>query len=282
MIIKKILNNNAVLSSNDKGEDIIILGKGIAFQKKVGESITLTNRTEIFTGSNKDLNEKLLDIVSNIPQEYLHITEKVVEMIEKDYGKQINNIIYVTLTEHIQGAIERFHSGVELKNPFLTEIKRLYSDEYEVSKKTLTLIQNEFGIKFNEDEAGFIAFHIVNAELNGDMENIFKITKIMHEILDVIKYHFKVEFDEDTLQYHRFVTHLKFFAQRIFNQTTHSEEDNELFYILKEKYGESFLCVEKIKTLIEKKYQYALSEEEQLYLMIHIQRIKNKVSKPME
>ena len=39
MIIKRILNNNAVMSVDESGEDIIVKGKGIAFQKKSGDKI---------------------------------------------------------------------------------------------------------------------------------------------------------------------------------------------------------------------------------------------------
>lgn len=39
MVIKKILNNGAVLTTNQDGEEIVALGKGIAFNKKAGDSI---------------------------------------------------------------------------------------------------------------------------------------------------------------------------------------------------------------------------------------------------
>ena len=39
MKIKKILNNNAIISENDQTEEIIITGKGIAFGKKAGDLI---------------------------------------------------------------------------------------------------------------------------------------------------------------------------------------------------------------------------------------------------
>ena len=48
--------------------------------------------------------------------------------------------------------------------------------------------------------------------------------------------------------------------------------------ILKEKYHESYECVLKIKELIEHEYNYDLSLEEQLYLMIHIERIRTKAT----
>ena len=108
------------------------------------------------------------------------------------------------------------------------------------------------------------------------MSNIVNITKIMQEILNIIKYFFKVEFNEESVAYYRFITHLKFFAQRVFNNAIYDEDEAELFDILKEKYKESYNCVLKIKSFIEHEYSYALSDEEQLYLIIHIERIVTK------
>ncbi|MEE0427311.1 MAG: PRD domain-containing protein [Turicibacter sp.] len=279
MYIEKVLNNNAFISLDENGEEIIVMGKGIAFGKKGNQKVDLTNLNyKIFSCKNKNINNKLISIVSDLSQEYILLTRKIISTFEKEYNKKLNEIIYVSLTEHIHGAIERYHQGIQVKNPLLMEIKRLFADEYEIGRRALEMIHQDFGVLFEEDEAGYIAYHIVNAELNNDMINIANITKVMQQVLSVIKYHFKVEFNEESSTYYRFITHLKFFAQRVFSNAVYEEEDTELFFILKEKYHESYECVLKIKELIEHEYNYDLSLEEQLYLMIHIERIRTKAT----
>ena len=279
MYIEKVLNNNAFISLDENGDEIIVMGKGIAFGKKGNQKVDLTNLNyKIFSCKNKNINNKLISIVSDLSQEYILLTRKIISTFEKEYNKKLNEIIYVSLTEHIHGAIERYHQGIQVKNPLLMEIKRLFADEYEIGRRALEMIHQDFGVLFEEDEAGYIAYHIVNAELNNDMINIANITKVMQQVLSVIKYHFKVEFNEESSTYYRFITHLKFFAQRVFSNAVYEEEDTELFFILKEKYHESYECVLKIKELIEHEYNYDLSLEEQLYLMIHIERISTKAT----
>lgn len=279
MYIEKVLNNNAFISLDENGDEIIVMGKGIAFGKKGNQKVDLTNLNyKIFSCKNKNINNKLISIVSDLSQEYILLTRKIISTFEKEYNKKLNEIIYVSLTEHIHGAIERYHQGIQVKNPLLMEIKRLFADEYEIGRRALEMIHQDFGVLFEEDEAGYIAYHIVNAELNNDMINIANITKAMQQVLSVIKYHFKVEFNEESSTYYRFITHLKFFAQRVFSNAVYEEEDTELFFILKEKYHESYECVLKIKELIEHEYNYDLSLEEQLYLMIHIERIRTKAT----
>ena len=276
MKIEKILNNNAFISFDENGEEVIVMGKGIAFGKRAGQCAELIKGYKVFKNSDKELNKRFKSIISDIPQEYMKITERVVFALEKEFDKKINDVIYVSLTEHIHGAIERFKQGIQLKNPMLIDIKRLFKDEYEVSKQALEYIEEEFGIVFEEDEAAYIAQHIINAELNDNMIDVANITKIMQEILSVIKYTYKMEFDEESIFYYRFITHLKFFALRIFNNSDYEDDNEEIFEVFKDKYIESYKCVLKIKDLIEKSYEYKLSKDEQLYLMIHIERITTK------
>lgn len=278
MKIEKILNNNAFISIDKNGEEVIVTGKGIAFGKKQGNEVELSGGYKIFSNSDQELNKRLKNIVSDIPEEYMKITEQVVFMLEKEYDKKVNDIIYVSLTEHIHGAVERFKKGIQIKNPLLIDIKRLFRDEYEVGKQALEAIQEEFGIEFEEDEAGYIAQHIVNAQLDDDMSDIVNVTRIMQDILNIIKYSYKIDFNEESVYYYRFVTHLKFFAQRILNRLTYEDDNVDIFEVFKDKYTESYKCVLKIKEQIKQIYDYELSKDEQLYLMIHIERITTKAS----
>ena len=278
MKIEKILNNNAFISIDKSGEEIVVIGRGIAFGKKQGNEVELSGGYKIFSNSDKELNQRLKNIVSDIPEEYMKITEQVVCMLEKEYDKKVNDIIYVSLTEHIHGAVERFKKGIQIKNPLLIDIKRLFRDEYEVSKQALEAIKEEFGIEFEEDEAGYIAQHIVNAQLDDDMSDIVNVTRIMQDILNIIKYSYKIDFNEESVYYYRFVTHLKFFAQRILNRLTYEDDNEDVFEVFKDKYNESYKCVLKIKEQIKQIYDYELSKDEQLYLMIHIERITTKAT----
>ena len=278
MKIEKILNNNAFISIDKSGEEIVVMGRGIAFGKKQGNEVELSGGYKIFSNSDKELNQRLKNIVSDIPEEYMKITEQVVCMLEKEYDKKVNDIIYVSLTEHIHGAVERFKKGIQIKNPLLIDIKRLFRDEYEVSKQALEAIKEEFGIEFEEDEAGYIAQHIVNAQLDDDMSDIVNVTRIMQDILNIIKYSYKIDFNEESVYYYRFVTQLKFFAQRILNRLTYEDDNEDVFEVFKDKYNESYKCVLKIKEQIKQIYDYELSKDEQLYLMIHIERITTKAT----
>ncbi|MFP3123076.1 PRD domain-containing protein [Ectobacillus funiculus] len=273
MKIDRILNNNAVISTKDK-QEIIIVGRGIAFKKQVGEEVNQEQIDKIFTLENEDIMKKFKTLIADMPIEYMEISERIIAYAKMKLGKKLNDSIYIHLTDHIYFAIERYRNNLPIKNGLLWETRQLYKEEYEIGLEALNMVCEQFGVILPEDEAGFLALHIVNAELNEEMPIVKNMTKVMQEILTMVKYHFKIEFNENSLPFYRFITHLKFFAQRLvkgnhYNSTT----DDGLYHVIQEKYPEAHKCSQKIKRFIESSYTYELTDEEMIYLTIHIERV---------
>ncbi len=274
MVIEKILNNNAVVSLSDERSEIIVMGKGIAFGKKRGDLIDDDRIEKVFTLKNGDLTNKLKQLIEEIPIEYMAVSEDIIKFTKLQLGKSLNDTIYISLTDHIHYAVERFKKGLIIKNGLLWEIKNLYKEEFQIGLEALKMIEQAFGVGLPEDEAAFIALHIVNAELNEDIGNIMAMTEIVKEILKIVKYHFLIEFEEESLNYYRFITHLKFFAQRLVNKEFYEDDrQDDLFQIVKTRYTDSYGCAIKIKEFINEKYQYIITQDEMMYLTIHIERV---------
>lgn len=159
----------------------------------------------------------------------------------------------------------------------LWEIKRFYNHEFLIGKEALTIIKKRLDIMLSEDEAASIALHIVNAQLNSrDMNDTLDITKMIQNILNIVKFHFNIELDEYSLHYERFITHLKFFAQRILSGKVVKSDDANFCEIIKEQYKDAYLCAEKVKKYILKEFNHEISDEEMMYLTVHIKRIVKK------
>ncbi|MNJ47290.1 Transcription antiterminator LicT [compost metagenome] len=172
--------------------------------------------------------------------------------------------------------MERQQKGLEIKNVLLWEVKQLYKEEFQIGLRTLEQIEQKLGIQLPEDEAAFIAIHLITAEMNEEVSTTMNITKFMQSIINIVKYHYKTEFDEDSLSYFRFITHLKFFAQRVFNGKHYDNNYEALYKMIKEKHQEAAACTEKIKLFVEKEYDHQLTSEEMLYLTVHIERIVSR------
>ncbi|MEH7305540.1 BglG family transcription antiterminator LicT [Neobacillus drentensis] len=276
MKIAKVINNNVISVLDAQNKELVIMGRGIAFQKRPGEEVDESKIEKTFKLDNKDVSEKFKTLLYDIPLEYMDVSERIISYAKEKLGKKLNDSIYVSLTDHITFAIERNKKGLLISNALLWEIKRIYSDEFAIGVKAIKKIDEMLGITLPEDEAGFIAMHIVNAELNEEMPNIVNITKLIQDILNIVKYHFKIEIDEESLNYFRFLTHLKFFTQRLFSENNLDNSDDYLYDMVKIKYPEAFGCTEKIKGFIEKTHGHIITKEEIAYLTIHIERVVNR------
>ncbi|MBO0424300.1 BglG family transcription antiterminator LicT [Enterococcus plantarum] len=277
MKVKKVINNNIVKSLDADNNEVLVMGKGIGFKKNIGDVIEDVLVEKVYT-SNPDLNtNKLTQLLSNVRLEHLQVANEIIGFAKVSLGKKLNENIYLTLTDHIDYAIERHNSGLPVRNALLWEIKRFYNHEYLIGKEALNIISNRLNISLPEDEAGFIALHIVNAELDlSQVSQVSEMTKVIQKIINIVKYHYKTDLDEYTLNYERFITHLKFFVQRLFSGIELDKDKDEGFlFMLKEKYQEEYLCALKIREYIGKEFDRDLQEDEMIYLTIHIRRITN-------
>lgn len=275
MKVKKIINNNIVKSVDSAGNEILVMGKGIGFQKKVGSEINDQLIEKVYTSNKEISSNKLIQMLANIRLEHVQVANEIISFAKVSLGKKLSENIYFTLTDHIDYAIERHQQGMPIKNALLWEIKRFYNHEYLIGKEALAIIERKIGIVLPEDEAGFIALHIVNAELDmSRVSQVAEMTQIIQNIVNIIKYHYKMDLDEYSLNYERFITHLKFFVQRLFSGVElEGDEDAGFLFMLKEKYKDEYTCALRVREYILKEFGRDLKEDEMIYLTIHIKRI---------
>ncbi|WP_297713430.1 BglG family transcription antiterminator LicT [Clostridium sp.] len=274
MIITRLLNNNVVITLDSNDEEIIVMGKGIGYQKSKGDTIDEEKINKVFRISNKEVSNKFQELFNKIPMEHMNLSSEIIEYAEGVLGKKLNDGIYISLSDHTYTAIKRIKDNITVKNALLWDIKRFYRDEFKIGMKALDIIEEKTKIRLPEDEAGFIALHMVNAQLNEEQPQVQGITKLIEEILTIVRINLRVEFKEESVFYYRFITHLRYFAQRLFyNNTYNGDSDDELLSIIKGKYPKEAECIDKVKLFINKKYNYELSSDEYIYLTIHIAKL---------
>lgn len=274
MRIKKILNNNAALAVDDKGNEIVYTGCGICFQKKSGDSIDESKIEKTFVM--EKTNEQFKQLVTEMPYEQVQVADEIIKYAEEKINKRLCNNIYITLTDHLGYAIERTKTGTVLKNKLLWEIKNFYKLEYSIGCHALEIVQEKLGVTLPEDEAGFFALHIVNAELDGNMHHTLETSEVISDIVSIVKYTFNTELDENTLSYERFITHLKYFLQRAEKKEFYPADNVEMFNMMIKKFPEAYKCASRIKSYMESKFPNEITDEEMLYLTMHISRITDR------
>ena len=277
MKVVRVFNNNAVLVENEANEEMVLIGKGIAFAKKTGDLINEELIQKKFVFENSQLNEKLAKLFNEVPVKYIELTLDIVEMAGKELNTKFNSNIYIALADHIAYAVERCSNNETIKNALLWEIKKVYPNEFAAAMKALEMIRYETNIEMTEDEAGFIALHFVNGQSEGElMAQTVAVTKIVEDILHIVEYHFHFKIDETSLNYIRFVTHIQYFARRLFAKEVIDDGDDILFEQIKNRYQDSYNCSLKVKKYIGSNYHIDISNDELVYFILHINRVCNR------
>ncbi|MFC6465325.1 BglG family transcription antiterminator LicT [Marinilactibacillus sp. GCM10026970] len=278
MWIKKIFNNNIILAHDEKMSERVLLGRGIAFGKKENDEVDESKIDKIFILESQELVDKFVHLVGEIPTNHLELTDKIVKEAEKRLDVKFNDSIYIGLADHINYALFRFNNGEQIQNAFLWEIKKFYPKEYQVALDMLETIYYYEKVRLSEDEASFIALHFVNGQ-NMNFDVNFKginETIIIQDVFNIIKFHYSIEIEEDTLNYSRFVTHLRYFLQRITREERFGSGENQLFDQVSTKYKKAYQCVLKINSYLIKKLDTEMTVDEQLYFILHINRLTNR------
>lgn len=273
IIIEKVINNNIISAYEKSGAEVIVMGRGIGFKKKQGEVVPADQISKIFRIKSRTLTEQFKELLANMPLERVRISDEIISHAKDHLKLKLNQSIYVTLTDHINFAIERVSQGIEPQNALLWEIKRFYPQEFQLGIYALELIHDRLGILLPEDEAGFIALHFVNAEYGTDIRDAVKFPDQMQAIVDIVEHDLGILLDESSLHYERFVTHIKFLIQRIYRKELLSSEDRELSLMMRRKYPREYQCSVKVAEYIMQATGSRLSEEEIMYLSVHIRRV---------
>ena len=239
MQITKIVNNNIVISEDKNHKEVVLMGKGLGFQKHKGDEIKTSQIEKTYVMKDHGMTQRFQEMLTDIPIERVKICNKIIQYAKDTLQKNINDNIYISLTDHINFAIERVEMGVPFQNPFLWEIKKFYYQEYLIGKVAIGMIEKELKVTLPQDEAAFIALHIVNAELDLDMTEMF-------------------------------------FAQRVYMGKEVRSDDTEFQEIIRNKYHECIECVDEIKNYVKKTCNHDITDEELMYLTVHIKRVTTR------
>lgn len=284
MIITKVFNNNVVSSITNDGQETILFGIGIGFQKRKGDVIDESKiKKSYFLQDVKK--KKVYNFLEKVPIEYLELAEVILLEASNRLGRTFSQGVLLSLADHIAFAVQRAEEGWSLPNLIKTEIIVMYPVEYELGNWAVNYINEQLHITLDDEEKGYIAVHIVNATSQDVQHKASELLNFIHDIVHIIERHFGIKLEEnvDNLNYTRLVTHLKFFILRIMNQMKEQSTedlDQMLKRINEDVFGEDKeieSCLDEISTLIEKEFNYTISENEKVFLTIHIVRLLNNL-----
>ncbi|PSS45581.1 PRD domain-containing protein [Leclercia sp.] len=270
--IKKSLNNSMLLVDNDQRE-MILFGKGIGFGAKPGTHIDLAQVEKVFLPLSDLKSRHFLSLTDTIPAAFFDISHEILILARSLCGDKLNSVLLFTLAEHLHFAVERSRSGQTILNKLSWEVKRYYPQEYSVGLQARAQVNEKFDVELPEDEAVNIAFHLINASSQEDDSTAHQQVELVNRIADIVRYKLGKTIDTQSVNYMRFITHLRYFAERVLAGKIALSETEDFYQELMRHRPDAMTVSWAIRDYVQDKYQLTLPKDELTWLSIHISRL---------
>ena len=273
MKIVKLLNSSVVWAQEQEKE-YILFGRGLGYNHKKGDEVDPREIERVFIPQDQTRTGQYAELLEQADSRIIDIAGQIARMAQIQLKCELSPYLPIALIDHLQFAVQRWEKGIHLQNKLLFEVQRIYPEEFAIGEQGRKLLNEALGQEFPLDEAGNIAFHIVNARnQEQDSSSGFQIVEMIKDILNICQYHFHTEVDVGSLAYSRLIIHLEFFAKRILRKELLADSDLSLLGMIQKQCRQEYQCAGKIKKYIRAGYGMELSEEEMLYLTVLLHRV---------
>lgn len=216
MRVVKILNNNYILVEDVNGNECIVMGKGLRFSNQVGSELKEENVQKIFALKDKKSVGDWQQMLEGISEDHGEAIHSAIMLADEAMPGKLNSQVFITLFDHLIFALERQEKNIILQNRLLWEVRQFYPAEFALGKKMIEYLNQRLQIRLPEEEAGNIAFHLVNAQTeNPNIEQTIQEVRMLKDIFNIVQYSFANRIRTDSIHYTRFVNHMQFFLQRV-------------------------------------------------------------------
>lgn len=274
MIVQKKINNNVAICIDGNQRELIAFGKGIGFPETPYELTDLRKLERTFY----DVNEQYIALLNDIPYELIQFTAQMILDVQDRLSYDTNANLALTLADHIAFAIERAQKGIYVRMPSIYELEISYPVEIEIAKEFVAAIKQTFHVNLPKNEIQGIAIHLINARgdsLSEEKSSYYEehYEEILQQTTSLIEEKFGIRVQKNTFNYARFATHIEYLLKRVYEQKYIESSNVQLYENLRKEFKDISECVDQICDYYERTWELKLSQEEKLYLILHVNRV---------
>lgn len=267
MRVVKNINNNISLCLDSRNNEVVAFGKGIGFTKPPYD-IPLSRIDRTFY----NVNTEQLDLLTRIPEKVMETAAAIVDLANSRSNSQFRENVVFTLADHIDFSIQRQKRRIRLKLPLLYEVRQLYPDESEIGREALKVIRQRLGVELPREEAAAIALHFVNYQQETENETL-DYGLVIEQAAQTVERELGVSINKEGFNYYRFVTHMHYMMKRTQNDQMIVSQNRDIFEQLCQQFPDIYHCACSIGESMQQTLHKTLTDEELLYLMLHINRL---------
>ena len=271
--ITKILNHNSFMGIESKNDqECLIMGKGVAFGKKVGQTVSVTGDARVY--SLKELTDRgeAKEIIKSVSPLCLELANEVLDQAEEEFGKVDRSILF-TMADHLDFAVRRIQNGEQISNPLTDAIRIMFYKEYKVAGCIRDLLKEKLGIRIDEHEIGYIALHVHAAIVDENVSQAMEIARTVRECICMVEEETGKSIDVMSLSYNRLMNHVRYMVARAIHGEKLKMSLNDYMSV---KFPGPYMTAEKICRKMEKSLKLPIPDIEIGYLAMHLERMMDR------
>ncbi|WP_248283221.1 PRD domain-containing protein [Cryobacterium arcticum] len=277
VIAHKVLNNNVVISIDQSGQERVLMGRGLGFKLQPTDTIDPAKVEKTFIldqGSEADHARQLL---ASVPYPVIEAVNRAVDEAERALGRSLGRRFLIAVIDHVQYVLERMEQGIRIPTTTMPELRVLHPQEFAAATAMALSVSRSLDTTLPEEEAVFLTMHLLNAtrdEPNGTAALLFR--RVQH-VVTTVESGLGVQLDPASPDYARFILHVQFLLQRLVAKSMLRGSDTSFFEFAKLSYPRSYAIAADVKSYVNAATGSELTDEELLYVIVHVERLANQV-----
>ena len=257
-------------SKND--QECLIMGKGVAFGKKVGQPVSVTGDARVYSLKELTDSGEAREIIKSVSPLCLELANEVLNQAEKEFGKVDRSILF-TMADHLDFAVRRIQNAEQISNPLTDDIRIMFYKEYKVAGCIRDLLKEKLGIRIDEHEIGYIALHVHAAIVDENVSQAMEIARTVRECICMVEEETGKSIDVMSLSYNRLMNHVRYMVARAIHGEKLKMSLNDYMSV---KFPGPYMTAEKICRKMEKSLKLPIPDIEIGYLAMHLERMMDR------
>ncbi|WP_327191191.1 PRD domain-containing protein [Streptomyces xinghaiensis] len=274
MKVLRVLNNNVVLARDEKGQEVILTGRGIGFSSSQGKPVDAALVKRVFVPADGRDPGHLAEALALISEEVLHAVVTALGEVGIEERESTRPTLAIAVADHIAGALERAAQGIAIEYPLRDEVQTLYATEYAQAQRLLRAINERLTPELDTSEATALALHLVNAGfVSGDLSFTYTMTGVIQQMLAVVRERYSLGAFDASMGAARFITHVRYLFVRIQQRQQLKGQESTIGKGIRQHYPEATRTAQQLATIVELRLGQQLSEDEVSYMALHVARM---------
>jgi beta-glucoside operon transcriptional antiterminator len=274
--IRKI-NNNAAICVDGNGRELVALGRGIGFGVMPHE-VALADISRTFYR----VDEKYLSMVGEMPEDVLEFAGQLADVCRATLSYELSPNLPITLADHIAFMLERARKHMVVQMPLAYDVQQAHPVEYRLGTMAVRGAKKTFGVRLDRHEATGIALSIINSAVTASeraSQREEDVSYLVEGITSIVEQETGITVDRGSFDYARFATHVQYLIDRVCSGEPIDSQNASLYDEIRAAYPAAAECANRASKLIQARLKVpSLTNEEKLYLMLHVNRISERVS----